>query len=158
MDKKNKIRLNIDKTKHMVINQTTAVPKNITINNDNNQVENYLYLGSLLNDKVDYKTTNCHIYLIKQLKRMGYKKEILMNIYRIIKLSQYLYNAPLLGSASTQAKKEMEKQQHNSHNIGKSILNVQNRTNCHLSRPSMCKPSRTNSKKPNISYYTKINS
>jgi hypothetical protein len=35
-----------------------------------------------------------------------------MNIYRSITLSQYLYNAPLLGSASSQAKKEMEKQQH----------------------------------------------
>jgi hypothetical protein len=68
----------------------------------------------MLNDKLDYdekwektaKTTNCHIYLIKQLKRTGFKEEILMNIYRSITLSQYLYNAPLLGSASTQAKKK----------------------------------------------------
>jgi hypothetical protein len=48
---------------------------------------------------------------------MGFKEEILMNIYRSITLSQYLYNAPLLGSASTQAKKEMEKQQHRFFNI-----------------------------------------
>jgi hypothetical protein len=34
-----------------------------------------------------------------------------MNIYRSITLSEYLYNAPFLRSASTQAKKEMEKQQ-----------------------------------------------
>jgi hypothetical protein len=40
---------------------------------------------------------------------MVFKEEILMNIYRSITLSQYLYSAPLLGSASTQAKKEMEK-------------------------------------------------
>ncbi len=54
---------------------------------------------------------------LKQLKHMGFKEEILMNIYRSITLSQYLYNAPLLGSASTQAKKEMEKQQHRFFNI-----------------------------------------
>jgi hypothetical protein len=60
-----------------------------------------------------------------------------------ITLSQYLYNAPLLGSASTQAKNEMGKKktqifQHYKHNIGKSIGSVQNRTNCHHSRQSMC--------------------
>jgi hypothetical protein len=49
--KKNKMRLNIDKTKHMIINQTTAGPTNITINNIE-QVENYKYLGSILNDKL----------------------------------------------------------------------------------------------------------
>jgi hypothetical protein len=43
---------------------------------------------------------------------MGIKEEILMNIYRSITLSQYLYNAPLLGSASTQAKKRNKKKQH----------------------------------------------
>ncbi len=43
--KQNKMRLNIDKTKHMIITQTTAVPTNITINNNNlEQVENYKYL------------------------------------------------------------------------------------------------------------------
>ncbi len=118
--------INIDKTKHMIINQTTAGPKNLKINNNNlEQVENYKYLELILNEKLDYdeqlektaKTTNCHIYHIKQLKRMGFKEEILMNIYCSITLSQYLHNAPLLGSASTQAKKEMKKQQHRFFNI-----------------------------------------
>jgi hypothetical protein len=65
-----------------------------------------------------------------------------MNFYRSIKLSQYLYNAPLLGSASTQAKINGKTTthiyQHNRHNIGKSIESVRNRTNRHISRPSMC--------------------
>jgi hypothetical protein len=43
---------------------------------------------------------------------MGFKDEILMNIYRSITLSQYLYNVPLLRSAGSQAKKETEKQRH----------------------------------------------
>jgi hypothetical protein len=39
--KQNKMRLNIDKTKHMIINQTKAGSTNITINNINlEQVEN----------------------------------------------------------------------------------------------------------------------
>jgi hypothetical protein len=51
----NKMRLKIDKTKHMINNQTTAGPTNITINNNNlEQVENNKYLGSILNDKLDY--------------------------------------------------------------------------------------------------------
>jgi hypothetical protein len=48
---------------------------------------------------------------------MGFKEEILINIYRSITLSQYLYNAPLLESASTRAKNEMEKQQHRFFNM-----------------------------------------
>jgi hypothetical protein len=63
------------------------------------------------------KKTNCLIYLTKQLKRMGFKEEILLNIYRSITLSQYLYNASVLGSANTQAKKEIEKRQHRFFNI-----------------------------------------
>jgi hypothetical protein len=42
--KQNKIRLNIDKAKHMIINQTTAGPANIIINNNLEQVETYKYL------------------------------------------------------------------------------------------------------------------
>jgi hypothetical protein len=41
---------------------------------------------------------------IKQLKRMEFKDEILMNIYRSITLTTQSISAPLLGSASTQAK------------------------------------------------------
>ncbi len=49
-------KIKCDKTKHLIINQTTAGPTNITINNNNlEQVENYKYLGSILNDKLDYR-------------------------------------------------------------------------------------------------------
>ncbi len=39
-----------------------------------------------------------------------------------------------------------------------SFGNVQNRTNSHISRPSMCKRSRKNLKRPNTPYHTKTNS
>jgi hypothetical protein len=42
---------------------------------------------------------------------MGLKEEILVYIYQSITLSQYLYAAPLLISASKTAKEEMSKQQ-----------------------------------------------
>jgi hypothetical protein len=50
----------------MIINQTTSGPTNITINNNNlEQVENYKYLGSILNDKNSTITNNRR----KQLKQ-----------------------------------------------------------------------------------------
>ncbi len=42
---------------------------------------------------------------------MGFAVDLLANIYRSITLSQYLYNAPLLTSASKAAKMAMDKQQ-----------------------------------------------
>ncbi len=63
------------------------------------EILRYKYPGSILNDKLGYaeqwentaKTTNCHIYLIKQLKRMVFKEKILLKVYtQHITLSQYL--------------------------------------------------------------------
>ena len=48
---------------------------------------------------------------------MGFREEILIKVYRSIKLRQYAYSAPLLSSASQQAKSEMEKQQRRFFNI-----------------------------------------
>ncbi len=52
-------------------------------------VATYKYLGAIINEELDsdeqwnaaYKKTNCLIYLIKTLKSMGFKEEILVNIY-----------------------------------------------------------------------------
>jgi hypothetical protein len=56
------------------------------------QVANYKYLGATINEELDSdeqwnetsKKTNCHIYLIKKLKSMGFKEEILANVYQSI--------------------------------------------------------------------------
>ena len=42
---------------------------------------------------------------------MGFKEEILVNVYRSITLSQFLYASTLLVSSSNLAKEEMVKQQ-----------------------------------------------
>jgi hypothetical protein len=115
------MQINTNKTKHMVINQHKQhVSIQPTLNNQTlEQVTNYKYLGAIINEELDSdeqgnstsKKTNCHIYLIKTLKSMGFKEEILVNIYQSNALSQYLYAAPLLISARKTAKEEMTKQQ-----------------------------------------------
>lgn len=117
----NKMHLNIEKTKHMYINKSETEPSTtVTLNSQPlQQVDHYKYLGVTFTSQMDYdkqwevtsKTTNQHIYLIKRLKQMGLREEILVNVYRSITLSHYCYNAPLLCSASKGAKTEMQKQQ-----------------------------------------------
>ena len=121
MGKENDMQINTNKTKHMIINQqknrTNVRP---TLNNQTlEQVTNYKYVGATINEELNSdeqwketsKKTNCHIHLIKSLKSMGFKEEILVNVYQSIILSQYLYAAPLLISANRSAKEEMSKQQ-----------------------------------------------
>jgi hypothetical protein len=60
------------------------------------------------------QTSQTHGIQRKNINEHTYRKR---HTYRSITLSQYLYNAPLLGSASSRAKKEMEKQQHIFFNI-----------------------------------------
>ena len=105
----------------MIINQQkNQTNKQPTLNNQTlKQVTNYKYLGAIINKELDSdeqwkeasKKFNCQIYLIKTLKSMGFKEEILVYVYHSITLSQYLYAAPLLISASSTAKLEMSKQQ-----------------------------------------------
>jgi hypothetical protein len=119
--KDNNMQINTNKTKHMIINQQkNQINIQPTLNNHTlEQVANYKYLGAAINEELDSdeqwnetsKKTNCHIYLIKTLKSIGFKEEILVNVYQSITLSQYLYAAPLLISASRSAKEEMLKQQ-----------------------------------------------
>ena len=46
-------------------------------------------------------------YLIKSLKRHGFKTEVLVNVYRSLALSHITYSAPLLTSTSEKVKGEM---------------------------------------------------
>jgi hypothetical protein len=82
-------------------------------------VEKNEYLGVILNNSMNYSAqwevisskTNPHIYLLKKLRRMGFTEDKLVCICKSLTLSQYIYGAPLLASASTIAKKEMQAQQ-----------------------------------------------
>ena len=59
-----------------------------------------------------FKTAKSQIYLMKQLKQLKFKEEILINVYRSLTLSLFTYSATFFISTSTTAKKEMAKQQH----------------------------------------------
>jgi hypothetical protein len=79
--------------------------------------DRYKYLGVVINENLYHdihwdkmsKTTNSQIYLLKQLKQLKFKDEILINVYRSLTLSHFNYSVPLLISTSANAKKEMVK-------------------------------------------------
>ena len=124
--KNNKMRLNVNKTKHMYINNINNISSSVILEDTLlEEVKVYEWIGVQANSEMNndlqweivLKRTNPHKYLIKQLKRMGFKQELLMNIYTSLTLSQYLYSAPLLISASNSAKLEMDKQQQRFFNV-----------------------------------------
>jgi hypothetical protein len=104
------MRLNTTKTQHMIINQKQSGSTKAVLNHQPlEQVRKYEYLGITLTGTLDYdqqwehvqKITNKHTYLIKQLKRIGFKEEILINVDRSVTLSQFIYSAPMLITSKT---------------------------------------------------------
>jgi hypothetical protein len=116
--KENHMRLNTIKTQFKVISkkqQQSTQQLTATLNDiDLKLVDKYEYLGVVLNNSMNYEPhwkitaskTNCHIYLLKKLRSMGFTEDKLVCIYKSLTLSQYIYGVPLLTSASTRAKKE----------------------------------------------------
>jgi hypothetical protein len=111
----NQMRLNAKKCKIM----TTTIQPIIPVNINGHQIEvvsSYKYLGANMSHILDWdqqwervkKMISSLPYLIKQLKRIGFKLEILINIYRTHGLSHFIYSAPMLSSCSDHAKLEME--------------------------------------------------
>jgi hypothetical protein len=78
-------------------------------------VSSYKYLGVLLNNKLNWDEQWTRVqsvvssapYLIKRLKHLGFKKEILVNVYRSHVLSHFTYSAVLLTSVTHSAKEQM---------------------------------------------------
>ena len=55
------------------------------------------------------KFSSPSLYLLKQLKALGFKQQILMNVYRSYALSHFVYSAPVLSSSSKNSKEQMKK-------------------------------------------------
>ncbi len=63
------------------------------------RVDSYKYLGVIINNELNHnihwdkvsKTTYSQIYLLKQLKQLKFKEEILINLYRSLTLSQFIF-------------------------------------------------------------------
>ena len=75
-------------------------------------VDSYRYLGIEINNKLDssqqweriLKNTNSVPFLIKQLKQLGFKTEILITVFKSLFISHIDYNSPVLTTASCEIK------------------------------------------------------
>ena len=108
------MKLNAEKCKIISTVVQPSIP--VTINDKHLEVVNsYKYLGINLNNTLNMDQqwrrvqtiTNSVPYLIKHLRRVGFKTPILINVYRSHALSHFSYSAPVLTSCSEQAKQEM---------------------------------------------------
>ena len=113
----NKMRLNTNKCKVMIINKKVSsnLPSVELNNNTLEEVSSYKYLGVELTNTLCWdeqwhrvqKQTSSIPYLIKRLKQLGFREEILVGVYRSLGLSHFTYSAPILSSTSIKTKSEM---------------------------------------------------
>ena len=115
----NKMRLNTGKCKVLYFqgNDTKPSKPQIMLHGTKLEVVNsYKYLGVELNNTLEWSQqwhrvkslTSSIPFLIKQLRRTGFERGILVNVYRSLVLSHFNYSAPLLASASQADKNEMK--------------------------------------------------
>ena len=113
------MRLNTTKCKVMHIHgsDTAVVKPKLLLNGvELEVVDSYKYLGVELNTTLDWNQqwqrvkslTNSTPFLLKQLRRSGFERKILVNVYRSLVLSHFNYSSPLLASTSRSDKHEMQ--------------------------------------------------
>ena len=114
------MRLNVGKCKVMVINSNKnnnifPMPAILIENEVLETVSSYKYLGIEFNDQLkldkQWKSvqnkTKTFPYLVKRLKYLGFKKEILLSVYNSYALSHFRYSAPLLAYCSPKVSDEI---------------------------------------------------
>ena len=115
----NGMRLNTTKCKVMTIGNGTIInpmPPLYLNKHALEQVNTYKYLGIEINAQLEWdrqwqlvqRKINTVPYLIKRLKHLGFRQEILVNVYRSHALSHFAYSAPLLTHASSITRAEMD--------------------------------------------------
>ena len=110
------MRLNIKKCKVMTINSNDYDPVNIN-GQAVEEVNSYKYLGIAINNKLkwdqqwqrDHKSISSAPFLLRQLKKLGYKQPVLIAIYRSYVLSHITYSAPVLTSAGSAFNEEINR-------------------------------------------------
>ena len=114
--KENQMKLNTKKTQVMSINNK-ASNEAVTLNQiPLEQAESYKYLGTYINTKLTWdeqwhhvsKRFNSTLYLIKTMKKLGFQKAILVNIYKSLILSQIISNSVVLCSANKSITDEIQ--------------------------------------------------
>jgi plasmid maintenance system killer protein len=112
------MRLNTNKCKvmHVTNDQDNIAPIIILNGTELEVVNSYKYLGVEINTELNWNQQWLRVkslirsvpFLIKQLKRTGFNKKILVNVYRSLVLSHFDYSSPLLASAAGADKHEMQ--------------------------------------------------
>ena len=102
----------------MRINSDNKAPSTIKLGDTEiKKTNNYRYLGVQLNTKMDWDEQWNHIGAkfnrnsTKTMKTLGFKKEILVNVYKSLIMSHVISNAHILCSVSAEAKGEIERVQ-----------------------------------------------
>ena len=80
------------------------------------RTDSYKYLGTIIINKLSWneqwdhisKKFNSALYLIKTMKNLGFKKEILITVYKSLILSHIASSSTVLCSATKQIKEEIE--------------------------------------------------
>ena len=120
---KNKMKLNKNKCLEMTMKNGTNEPPPIITLEDHaiESTQSYKYLGIQINTELDWELhsrsqkhwTHVHKkisstpYLLRQLRHLGFKTEVLVDVYRSLSLSHFTYSAPILLSTTTATLNEM---------------------------------------------------
>ena len=112
------MRLNTSKCKTLVVQDKQLKPaQSVSLNGQPlEEVPWYKYLGIEINNKLDWNQQWERVhqqiksvpYLLKRLKFLGFRQELLITAYRSYALSHINYSATVLTSASLSAKHEMK--------------------------------------------------
>jgi len=112
------MRLNPTKTQHIIwFEQKNTPPTTVTLDGaELEQASSYKYLGLQIDDNLDpaaqWQLISSKVrrlaYLLKELKRVGFKEEIIINTYRSLVLSLISYGAPLFCSCTKATLHEMQ--------------------------------------------------
>ena len=113
----NKMRLNINKCKVMLLTKHPSVASPVYINGTALEAVNkYKYLGIEVNNQLEWdrqwhrvkKLTGSIPHLVKRLRYLGFKQSALANVIRSHVLSHFTFSAPLLIASRVEYKREME--------------------------------------------------
>lgn len=95
-----------------------SIPQHSVVINEEEiiQAESYKYLGTVITPELDpddqwstvSKKINSSMFLIKQMKKMGFRTPILVTVFKSLIMSHFISQAITLCSASQSAKDEME--------------------------------------------------
>ena len=118
--KDHKMKLNISKTQSMIVNpqfQPPSTSTKVTLDNQElKQVDHYKYLGETIDKDLSfeehwnvlYPKLLSQLYVLREMKSLGFNKQVLITIYKAMSLSLINYSAPVLVNTNNTIKQEIK--------------------------------------------------